>query len=101
MPLDDRDSLLEPLIRASANDLASPGLPVLLAGEIEKGRVAACGDTFFMQPFRIDDGDNAKLVWNILCWLTKNKIEQKSADEIKKQIWFNEEILDAMEKDER
>ncbi|HBE02351.1 MAG TPA: hypothetical protein DC049_07725 [Spirochaetia bacterium] len=85
----------------SVDDIKSPSKPILAAGEIGKGRAVVSGDTFFMMPFRLDDGDNAKLMWNILCWITKDKIKQKTGDELKKQIWFDENAMAQIAREER
>ncbi|HBE03271.1 MAG TPA: hypothetical protein DC049_12475, partial [Spirochaetia bacterium] len=77
-----------------------PEMPVLLSGEIGKGRIVVSGETFFMQPFNIEKGDNLQLAWNIMAWLTRGKIKQKPVQELKQQLWFTEKMIEDMEKEE-
>ncbi|HBE03079.1 MAG TPA: hypothetical protein DC049_11490, partial [Spirochaetia bacterium] len=68
VPLIDQNKMLVPIIVSGKDDLF-PEMPVLLSGEIGKGRIVVSGETFFMQPFNIEKGDNLQLAWNIMAWL--------------------------------
>lgn len=99
-PIVDTEDILTPIIFSSENDINFPSTPVMYAGEIGEGRVVVSGDTYFMQPFRIEDGDNLKLIWNIFSWLSKGKIENLPKDELENKLFFTEKEIEDIEQEE-
>ncbi|OHD64365.1 MAG: hypothetical protein A2096_09565 [Spirochaetes bacterium GWF1_41_5] len=99
-PVIDKNKLLVPVIK-SATDDTLPEQTVLAAGTIGKGRVVVSGDAFFMQPFRVEYGDNVKLLWNSLRWLLHEKVPEKNKDELLKQLLFAEKDIESWEKEEK
>lgn len=65
-----KDSQLKPIVsfRTDAKG-AGVGGPVVVAGEVGKGRVVVTSDVMLFQPYRIGEADNAKLLENIVNWL--------------------------------
>ncbi|MBN1669654.1 MAG: beta-galactosidase trimerization domain-containing protein [Kiritimatiellae bacterium] len=96
-PLRDPKSALTPLIFSRKADWNAPGQPVLLAGNLGKGRVVASGDNYFVQPFRIEEADNLRLTWNIFTWLSGNRIPDVPTAELRKRLMFTEEQVHAWE----
>jgi len=99
-PIFDKNNVLKPVILSSSDDKSYPNTPVMLAGNIGKGRIVVSGDTYFMQPFRIEMADHLKLSWNIFHWLSKGKVKQKKVSELRKSLWFTEKDVEQMEKAE-
>jgi len=99
-PLNDPESALTPLIFSRKADRNAPGQPVLLAGNLGKGRVVVSGDTFFMQPFRIEEADNLRLAWNIFTWLSKGRIPDVPTAALRKRLMFTEQQVQTWEEAE-
>jgi len=99
-PIIDKNNILKPVIISGSDDKVFPNTPVMLAGNIGKGRIVVSGDTYFMQPFRIEMADNLKLSWNIFNWLSRGKVKQKKISELRKSLWFTEKDIEQMEKTE-
>ena len=66
-----KGSPLRPVVSFPA-DAAGPGAggPVVVAGAVGKGRVVVSSDVMLFQPYRIDRADNARLLKNIVDYLT-------------------------------
>ncbi len=91
---------LSPLILSGRDDKHHPEAPVLLAGAFDNGRVVASGDTSFMQPIWIGWGDNLQLTWNIMRWITKDKIPAVPLEELQERILFTESDLQQFERED-
>ena len=66
-----KGSPLRPVVSFPADaEGKGAGGPVVVAGEVGKGRVVVSSDVMLFQPYRIDKADNARLLKNIVDYLT-------------------------------
>ncbi len=100
-PIVDRDRRLTPLVLSTTRDLNFPSQPVLCAGRIGKGRLVVSGEPYFLQPFRIEQGDNLVLAWNILRWLLRERLPALTSRELRQRLLFREADVRQWEHDER
>lgn len=64
------DSPLKPVVSFRVDaDGRGAGQPVVVAGEVGRGRVVVTSDAMLFQPYRIGEADNAKLLANVLEYL--------------------------------
>ena len=99
-PVIDRDGRLAPLVESTSTDENFPSQPVICAGEIGRGRLVVSGEPYFLQPFRIEQADNAKLIWNALRWLLRDRIPDLTAEQLQERFLFREADLLSWEAEE-
>jgi len=99
-PLIDADRRLAPVVAGADTDRNFPAAPVLLAGTIGKGRIVVSGEPFFFEPFQIEQGDNLRLFWNILTWLSRDRIKDRPVSELREMLLFTEKDVLAWEAQE-
>ena len=61
------------------------GTPVIVAGEVGKGRVVVSSDVMLFQPGRIDRADNARLLKNLVDYLAPDETKPPRPTERKKR----------------
>jgi hypothetical protein len=59
---------LQPVVLTEKDDLAYPSAPLVLAGQVGKGRMVVAADLMWLQPFRVEDDDNAQFLMNVIAW---------------------------------
>ncbi len=91
---------LTPLVRTAENDQRAPNQPVVLGGDLGKGRAIFISDTLWMQPFRIEEADNAQFLMNVINYLTRREIRKYSPHELKTHLILPEESMRRIETEE-
>lgn len=87
------DSPMKAIVKTSERDLTAPGLPLVIGGDYEKGRMIFTSDLLWFQPFRIETADNFQLLMNCLNYLLGREIVRYSPGELKKLLLFSEEAV--------
>ncbi|NOY79543.1 MAG: hypothetical protein GXP31_00925 [Kiritimatiellaeota bacterium] len=100
-PILDRDRRLTPLVLSTKSDPNFPSQSVICAGAIGKGRLVVSGEPYFLQPFRIEQGDNLVLAWNLCRWLLRDRLPARTAQELRKRLLFREAEVLQWERDEQ
>lgn len=92
-----RDSILQAVVLTNNSDERQPDKAVIAAGEFGKGRVVLCSDLLWLQPFRIECDDNARLLMNTLGWLLRNKVTEQKKLEFKSNLFITTEKMEKIE----
>lgn len=91
------NSPLKPVAMTSANDLNNPSKPVVVAGRVGKGKIVACTDLLWLQPFRLEDEDNARFLMNIIQWSLGQEGKIISKSDLMKYIFIDSEMMNKVE----
>lgn len=65
------------LVFSNPTDEHVPNAPVIAVGEYGKGRLLLSADGSWVQPFRIEYGDNARFLMNVLEYLLRIEVPEK------------------------
>lgn len=94
------ESEFKPLILTAKNDRNAPDLPVAIVGTPGKGKAIFLSDGMWMQPFRVEEADNARLMMNMIHWLTGKEIKEYSPQELSGMILLTDREMTAIEERE-
>ena len=90
-----------PVAFAEKNDLRHPGAALVMAAEISKGRMVVVTDNTWMQPFRIEEADNAQFLVNVIDWLARKPAETVNKQQLIDSLFITQKIMRKIEEDEK
>ena len=99
--LDIQNSAWQQIAFTSKTDRYYPAQPVIIAGEIGKGKIVAVTDNSWAQPFRIEHSDNAQFLLNIINWFGNKPAEKYNKQLIVDSMFITEKILNEIESEEK
>ncbi len=91
---------LLPLVKTADNDQNAPSAPVIIGGQLGKGKAVFAHDTLWMQPLRIEAADNAQLLMNIINYLTGQEIRKYDRAELRQKLLITDDAIRKMEAEE-
>ena len=91
-----------PVAFAEKSDLNHPGAPLVLAGEVgDGGRMVVATDNTWMQPFRIEEADNAQFLVNTIRWLGRKPVKRIHKPSFIASLFITEKLMREIEKEEQ
>jgi hypothetical protein len=93
-------SPMKPVALTAPGDLLNPSKPAIIAGQYGKGRIIACTDLLWLQPFRLEEADNARLLMNIVEWTLGRSVGTSSQDDLQAAQFITSAILEKIEQQE-
>lgn len=95
-----KNSIMTPVANTSSGDLINPSMPVVIAGQLDKGRIIACTDLLWLQPFRLEAEDNAQFLMNMAHWTLGEKVKKYSRKKLDSYIFINSKLMQKIEQQE-
>lgn len=92
-----KNSILKPVILTNPGDQHFPNKPIIAAGEFGRGRVVVASDLMWLQPFRVEADDNARLLMNTLGWLLRIPVTEAMTRDWKTNLFLTSEKFDKIE----
>ena len=96
-----KGSAAQAVVRIPNDAESAAGQPALATVEKGKGRVFVSPDVLVFQPFRIEHGDNAALLENVIGWLLHKDVTQAMRDGFRQGLFLTEADLRAIAREER
>ncbi len=94
------DSPLKPVAFTGPDDLNNPSKPAVVAGRYGKGRIVACTDLLWLQPFRVEAADNARLLMNTMEWTLGKTVATCPEDDLRDAQFITSAIMEKIERQE-
>ena len=86
-------SPLKGIVFSNAGAERRGGEVVAAAGELGKGRVLVASDLLWLQPFRVEHGDNLRFLLNSLGWLLRKEIPGEFRKRYADTLFLSEKTL--------
>jgi hypothetical protein len=94
-------SPMQAVALTAPGDLLNPSKPAIVAGQYGKGRIVACTDLLWLQPFRLEEADNARLLMNTIEWTLGRDVGTCPQSKLQNAQFISNEIMKKIEHQER